>query len=113
MNTPVSHKAPLQARWKRLRGRGREAVYRASCGRSGCPGHLGDLWYFSMDPEVEAARQRRTVAANRALFEREIAAGRIPNAAEVRAWFAEVFDEPHEPLPPAPAGDPGWQMSAE
>jgi hypothetical protein len=38
---------PIPCRWKHLRGRGHNAVYRATCGRDKpCPGHLGDLGYF-------------------------------------------------------------------
>ncbi len=37
--------ATVAARWKRVRGRGLDAVYRASCGKGGCPGFLGELRY--------------------------------------------------------------------
>jgi hypothetical protein len=40
-----SRTTPITCRWKRLRGEGRGAFYRASCGHETCPGHLGDLAY--------------------------------------------------------------------
>lgn len=38
---------PISGRWKHLRGEGREAVYRAICGRPSCPHALGELVYRS------------------------------------------------------------------
>jgi hypothetical protein len=65
----------LPCRWKHLRGSGRKALYRATCGRGECRGHLGDLcfvgtaqdqteiladlarhWYRSRRPERPDAR---------------------------------------------------------
>lgn len=44
-----------RARWKHLCGEGREAIYRATCGRAGCPGHLGDLGFDRSDDWAEVA----------------------------------------------------------
>jgi len=41
----------IPCRWKQLRGAGRDAIYRATCGRASCPGHLGDLSYFAPSEE--------------------------------------------------------------
>jgi hypothetical protein len=50
-----SKDATVACRWKRVFGKGRDAVYRATCGRPGCPGHLGDLAHRCRDEVTESS----------------------------------------------------------
>jgi hypothetical protein len=43
--------AAIPCRWKHVRGEGRQAIYRATCGQGQCRGHLGDLAWRGLSDE--------------------------------------------------------------
>ena len=124
---------PIPCRWKRLRGTGREAIYRATCGRAGCPGHLGDLSYLDgrsadlhqefralvkmsarLGREVVRLRQEADQLRNSARFsmspgdEAGASAGTIPPETADRSVIERIVQEVRASLPPART----WLMSA-
>ena len=71
MNVPET---PISCRWKHLRGEAHRAIYRATCGRATCPGHLGDLRYEGSFAE-EAAKAEEEARRERRGLERAVACG--------------------------------------
>ena len=75
--------APITCRWKHLRGEGRRAIYRATCGRAACPGHLGELSYTGSFTD-EAAKAEELAWRERRQLERAVARGQTSaNIAEL------------------------------
>jgi hypothetical protein len=71
----MSAPEPVPCRWKHLRGKEHDAVYRATCGRPRpCPGHLGDLSYIGSFTE-EAAKAEEEARRERRASERAVAHG--------------------------------------
>jgi hypothetical protein len=77
------------ARWKKLRGEGREAIHRAICGAPRCPGALGELAYFAGAAQ-QTARMRDE--ALRELRRLEVA---VAEGASIRHFFG--WDEDGDP----------------
>ena len=116
MNAP---EAPISCRWKHLRGEGGRAIYRATCGRAACPGHLGDLSYFDTFIE-EAAKAEEQFRRESRQLERAVARGQTTaNVAALLMREAEETLEEQRRLsdiekvkgPLGPAW--GWRMEAQ
>ncbi len=92
MNT-IPQKPTVEAipcRWKHLRGEGHRAIFRATCGRATCPGHLGDLRYNGSFAE-EAAEAEEEVQRERRELERAVASGQsTPDVAALLMRETEV-----------------------
>jgi hypothetical protein len=102
---------PIACRWKRLYGLGRQAVYRATCGRESCPGHLGDMSYTD-----SLAHRTASDLQHRRNFDELVRTGALPGVlthkqAEARhhetEWIASQVA--HLDLPQ----EGEWRMSAE
>jgi hypothetical protein len=115
----VNAPEPLPCRWKHVHGEGQGAVYRATCGRPGCPGHLGDLSYRGTVTE-EAAKAEEEAQRERRQLEREVARGEsTATAAALLLREMEAALEESRQLRDiekaigrrAPA--PGWCMNAQ
>jgi hypothetical protein len=74
----VSVPETIPCRWKHLRGEGRKAMYRATCGRGKCRGHLGDL-RFQGSYEDAAADVLEEYRRDRSRLEQGIARGEHPS----------------------------------
>lgn len=61
--------SPISCRWKHVGGKEFEAVYRATCGRPNCRGHLGDLAHrCGGDTESPPCREIRKRVPHHPLF---------------------------------------------
>jgi hypothetical protein len=101
----------IPCQWKHLYGKGRKAIYRATCGRERCPGHLGDLLFMD-SPSNRAASDLR----HRREFNELVRTGALPGLLtqdqfEARQRETELIESqvPFMNLPQ----EGEWRMSAE
>jgi hypothetical protein len=101
----------IPCRWKHLHGEGMQAVYRATCGRVGCPGHLGDLQYVD-SPSNRVASDLQ----HRREFIDLVRSGAVPELLsqeqiEARQRELELIERQAPPTSLSQEGE--WRMSAE
>jgi hypothetical protein len=119
---------PISCHWKHLRGIELDAIYRATCGKDRCPGHLGDLAYRNFSDDENRIQLAALVDQERERIERAVSGypshpysgelGGLLTAlageeAMMRLQGIEAGDVPDDPLMRDKLLAWGWIMHAE